>query len=181
MVGYSPQSGAHAVEPNAGLLFLRFNYHANGAGKLDDGLTLASSNKVPAFTNAQESNSGNVYYKISHGFVEAAFGCNGVASFSMSEVLVDKWSPLSGSSVTFLDCASAEDENAYFTGLDGQIWVFDPQAMSGGPIATFDTQEQAACIVSAPSTVAGSPQPPAFFLTDFQAGLHRIQFLTVPD
>ncbi|MGQ0553424.1 MAG: hypothetical protein ACT4PU_09410 [Planctomycetota bacterium] len=176
LVGYSPRvnGGSGPSETGAGLLFLRFTYNP-----VTDRVSVTSSNKVEAVEDAAEANTGFVHYKTSHGLVTAGLGCNGVASFSLSEVLVSKF-PASGSSPTsFLDCATGPDDRIYCTALDGRIWVFDPTDMEV-PVATFETRDQAATIVSATSTVSGNPQPGAFYIADFIAGLHRVQFQTTP-
>ena len=117
--------------------------------------------------------------QISHGIIAAAFGCNGVATFSLSGSFLQKFQSSGSLPSSFLDCAGGPDENIYCTTLDGEIWVFDPSDMSA-PIATVQTRDQAAALAPATSTESGNPPPAAFFVTDFKGGVHRIQFNLVP-
>ncbi|HZL99375.1 MAG TPA: hypothetical protein VFD43_03900 [Planctomycetota bacterium] len=181
IVGYGPRGAApDPVEADAGLAFLTFDFVAGSPGTQDDSLTFVSATEAPAFEDASDTFGGFVSnVKLSHGILLAAFGCNGVATFSLSGSFLQNFQSPADPPVSFLDCAGGPDENIYCTTLNGEIWVFDPTDMSA-PIASIQTRDQAAALAPATSTVSGTPPPAAFFVTDFKGGVHRIQFNSVP-
>jgi hypothetical protein len=185
-VAYSPRANSPIYgEPNAGLLELTAQLDDgvdNTVGTEDDGVTFEYGGKTAAFEDASTDDPASLLtYAVLHGAIVAAYSCTGVAAFSTGDSppsLLGTW--VDDPAVSYLDCVTGEDSLAWVTSLDGRIHVFDPNEMESGPIATFETQSQAAALYPTASTVSGNPPPPAFFLADFAGGVSRVQFSTEP-
>lgn len=178
-VGYSPNlydddPDDPLSEPDAGLLFLTLTYDS-----VTESLGLTSVAKVPAFPDGVTARSALVELGPGSGVVSAALGCNGVASFLTSGSLLSKYPSTGLSPSAFMDVEPGGDGNLYTTTMDGRLWAFDPSSMAT-PLGIYETTGQAAFLEGTVSTLTGSPAPPAFFLSDFRTGIHRIQFLSVP-
>lgn len=185
-VGYTPNIVGNFEEPDAGLLVLNVAFTANNQGVQDDGVTVTEIARIPVFEDAAATSSGSMGISdpLTHGgLIAIAFGCHGIASFLIGDPaepeLLGKWQSSGVNPPSFIDCAYGAGD-FYATALDGRIYVFDPFDMAAGPLETYETIDQGAFIVPATSTVAGDPQPPAFFMTGFSSGLHRAQLLSNP-